>query len=338
MKSNRAAWMRGNFGLMTHWLYQPVDTAVAEGSVEERVSEWNKRVDDFDVDALVEQLARTGAKWFILTIGQNTGFYCSPNPVYDELTGAALSKCSKRDLFRDLALAAQKKGIKALAYIPSGAPDRDFDACLKLGWQDGYFRDEDWRAITMPDGVRARRPNHRLADFQKKWERILACWSEAWGELCAGWFVDGVYFADQMYMFEKDPNFRSLAAALRAGNPNAAICFNHGILRVDQQEVLTEEEDYTSGELNRFLVIPFGWGKASEDTKNAYVDQAQMQFLNFLGTNWGQGTAPRLPDDLTIAWTRYIMENNASVTWDVPTSREGQIPESFVSTLSKINK
>ena len=140
-----------------------------------------------------------------------------------------------------------------------------------------------------------------------------------------------------MYKLEKAPNFHTLAAALRAGNPDAAICFNHGILRADQQETQSEEEDFTSGEGSRYLYIPFGCGKTAEDTRDGYVAQAQMHYLNFLGTNWGQGVSPRLPDGLTVAWTRYMLDNNAAVTWDVPTSKEGLIPESFVLTLSKIH-
>ncbi len=338
MKSKRAEWMRGSYGVMSHWLYQPVDGRLEGGTPQQCAEEWNSRVDHFDVNALADQLEQAGAKWFILTIGQNSGFYCAPNPVYDQLTEAPVSKCSRRDLFRDLALALRAKGIRTIAYLPSGAPEGDFDACLKLNWKNGYLFDKNGNRIVTPDGLRARRPNHRLAEFQQKWEQVITYWAKQWGELCSGWWIDGAYFADQMYNYETAPNFHSFAAALRVGNPDCAVCFNGGIMREDAPRIQTEEEDYTPGEGNSYLFTPFGRKKITDDLRDAYVDQAQFHMLNFLGTNWGQGEAPRYPDDLTLAWTNYVLQNQAAVTWDVPTSREGKIPESFITTLSKLKK
>lgn len=343
MKSERAAWMHGNFGMMSHWLYHPVDAHRKQSTapvppLEETVAEWNNRVDHFDVEGLADQLESAGAKWFILTIGQNSGYYCAPNPVYDELVGYPLSKCSKRDLFKDLATALKKRGIRTMAYLPSGAPEGDFQACLNLKWQNGYCYDKNGVRIVTPDGVRVRRPNHRLAEFQQMWEQVISYWAKQWGDLCAGWWIDGAYFADQMYRFESAPNFHTFAAALRAGNPDCAICFNGGILRTDVAEVLTEEEDYIAGEMNSYLFTPFGHHRIREDTKAGYVEQAQLHILNFLGKNWGQGDAPRFPDALTVSWTDYILDNGGAVTWDVPTSPEGKIPQVFVDTLSKVNR
>ncbi|MCP4451641.1 MAG: hypothetical protein GY809_09285, partial [Planctomycetes bacterium] len=38
------------------------------------------QVNDFDVDALAGQLEAVGAKYLVLTLGQNSGFMNSPNP------------------------------------------------------------------------------------------------------------------------------------------------------------------------------------------------------------------------------------------------------------------
>ena len=46
-----------------------------------------ERVDQFDVDALAAQLESVGAKYFVLTLGQNSGFMNSPNPTYEQVTG-----------------------------------------------------------------------------------------------------------------------------------------------------------------------------------------------------------------------------------------------------------
>ena len=338
MGKERAAFMRGNYGAMTHWLYTPVGTEPKDGNLSELTSEWNAKVNAFDVKNLASQLDRAGVKWFILTIGQNSGYYCSPNPVYDSIVGYPFSKCSKRDLFLDLAVELKKYGIKAMAYLPSGAPDGDVQAMEKLKWKDGKILDKNGDVIRSAWGFREYDKTHRLEEFQKMWEEVITCWTRAWGEYCAGWWIDGCYYAENMYKPEKEPNFRSFARALRAGNPDAALAFNPGIQRMDTPYVQSDEEDYSTGELNSYLFIPFGRKKIPQDIAAGMIGNAQFHLLNFLGSNWGIGDTPRISDDLTISWTKYIMDNNGGVTWDLPTSATGEIPESFIQTLNKLKK
>ena len=47
------------------------------------------RVRDFDVESLSRQLEMLGAKYFVITLGQNSGFFNSPNATYDRCTGYA---------------------------------------------------------------------------------------------------------------------------------------------------------------------------------------------------------------------------------------------------------
>ena len=52
-------------------------------------------IDDFDVERLAGQLESIGAKYFVLTLGQNSGYFNSPNAVYDRITGyRAGERCS----------------------------------------------------------------------------------------------------------------------------------------------------------------------------------------------------------------------------------------------------
>ena len=48
------------------------------------------------------QLASAGARYYQISIGQNSGYYLSPNAAYDRLTGHLAGKCSRRDLIADL--------------------------------------------------------------------------------------------------------------------------------------------------------------------------------------------------------------------------------------------
>ena len=109
----RAAWMRqARWGVMTHYLADWIwgDEAKAKGlSREERqtlqtVEAWNALVDGFDVEALAKQLEEVGAGYYLLSIGQNSGYYLAPNPTYDRIVGRSPSRCSRRDLVSDLSL------------------------------------------------------------------------------------------------------------------------------------------------------------------------------------------------------------------------------------------
>ncbi|MBM3477564.1 MAG: hypothetical protein FJX75_30210, partial [Armatimonadetes bacterium] len=93
---HRAAWLaEGSYGLMVHYLISPPgDTPEA------RTAEFDRIVNGFDLDAFIEQFESTGADWLIFTIGQNTGYYCSPNEWLDaRLPGHT----SRRDLILQIA-------------------------------------------------------------------------------------------------------------------------------------------------------------------------------------------------------------------------------------------
>ena len=70
---------------------------------DESPANWNARVNAFDTVKLARQLHELQAGWLMLTIGQNSGYYCSPNRTLDELTGRTEeSHCSRRDLWRNI--------------------------------------------------------------------------------------------------------------------------------------------------------------------------------------------------------------------------------------------
>jgi hypothetical protein len=133
--ANRAAWLReAGWGVFTHYL-----SDIALQGKEPSVEAWNEVVDSFDVLGLAEQLASVGAKYYVITLGQNSGYYIAPNAAYDKYVGISPSKCARRDLVADLAEALAPKGIRLMVYLPAGAPDRDPVAMEKLGWAPGKY-------------------------------------------------------------------------------------------------------------------------------------------------------------------------------------------------------
>jgi len=144
---HRAAWMRqARWGVMTHYL---ADWRAKVDNEKMNAESWNDMVDHFDVEGLAKQIESVGAGYYLITIGQNSGYYLAPNATYDKfvgiqpskpvpsrsgsglrrdesaLLGAGLSRvegCSRRDLVADLYEPLHNRGIKLMVYLPAGAP------------------------------------------------------------------------------------------------------------------------------------------------------------------------------------------------------------------------
>ena len=301
---DRAAWMKqARWGVMTHFLAEWI-APEAHRSIET----WNQLIDNFDAEGLAKQLESVGAGYHLLTIGQNSGFYISPNATYDRLVGNQPSKCSRRDLVADVSAALQKRGIKLMVYLPSGAPARDSVAIKALEWRNGPY------------------PNR---EFQLKWEQVVREWSQRWGKKIAGWWFDGCYFPNSMYRSPEPPNFASLAAAARAGNPASVVAFNPGV--VYRIISVSPFEDYTAGEIDQPDRLTIR--RASEGK----VDGAQIQVLSYLGKTWGQGD-PRFSVEQIITWSRNVTGQGGVLTWDVPIQPSGLISPPFVDQLTAVGK
>ncbi len=313
-QSHRTDWFnKAGWGVFIHYLAG----IVAKGD-ETSVEEWNRVVDQMDVEGLADQLASISAGYLVITMGQNSGHYCSPNEAYDQIVGIQPSKCSRRDLISDLYNALQPKGIRLMVYLPSGAPDRDQTAMRALEWKNGKY--PLWKYPNGgPDGG-----DDRLVNFQRKWEKVIRHWSLQWGEKVSGWWFDGCYFPIAMYQHPEPPNFYSFAAAARAGNPDSIVAFNPGVRYPIVS--LTEVEDYTAGEITEPDRVT---------CQGRWVDSAQFHILCYLGEQWGRGE-PRFTNQQVIQWTRDITEKGGVVTWEAPVLPDGLIPEAFVKQLKTL--
>ncbi len=304
-------FMRCRWGLLACYL---ADTASNLKSIDLTPDDWNRRIDAFDTDGLARQLAGHGVPYFFITIGQNSGFYLSPNRTYDGITGITPGKCSRRDLVADLARAFALHGIRLMVYLPGMAPANDAVAKARLEGAD------DARHTTL----------------QRNWEAVVREWSLRWGGSVHGWWIDGPYDAPA-YQHPDEPNYRSFATALKAGNPASLVAFNNG-LRTPLYS-MTEFEDFTPGEIERDLTV--APGHLPDFSRLApyqrFLNGAQLHVLTIMGEWWGQGPV-RFPDELTIGYTKFMNRRGGVVTWDVPLTPAGLIAEEFRPQVAALGR
>ena len=326
--SLRTEWFyRAQWGLFMHFLSEaPGGNGSNWGEVS--VASWNRQVEAFDVEKLARQLHEFKVGYFFLTLGQNSGYYCSPNATYDRLCGRTpeTSRCSRRDLPADLCAALKKYGIPLMVYLPSHAPMHDPAATMALKcvppWDFGSWSPED-QAVMAP----ARDDDSRIGTFQRNWEAIIREWSLRWGAEVRGWWFDGCYFADRLYRFADEPNFSSFAAAVRAGNSNSLIAWNPGV--VYPPETISAEEDYTGGEINE---------PDRTQCLGRWVEQAQFHMLSYLGQTWGDPRIRFTADELA-GLTRRITDNDGVVTWDVPYDHaDGSLTPEALAVLADFSR
>jgi Alpha-L-fucosidase len=306
--SGRAGWMRNPryaWGVMTHYL---ADWQAHVNKLEMTVELWNRMIDGFDVEGMARRLDQVGAGHYQLSVGQNSGYYLSPNPVYDKFAAIQPSRCSHRDLVADFYEPLRKRDIKLMVYLPSGAPEADKQAAAAFEWQDGPY------------------PN---INFQRKWEQVIAEWSRRWGSKVVGWWFDGCYYPNSMYRSPDPPNFSSFAAAARAGNPNSALAFNPGVIY--RLVSVCPNEDFTAGEIDQPDQVTV---RRSADGR---IDGTQLHMLSFLGETWGMGE-PRFSTAQVIEYTKKIRDFGGSVTWDVPVTVDGTVTDPFLEQLAALGR
>lgn len=305
-------WFKNcRWGLFTHYL---ADSASNLQPLELPVDDWNRRIDAFDVEGLATQLAAARVPYFVITLGQNSGFYLAPNATYDRIVGRQPSRCSRRDLIADLAAALAPHGIRLLVYLPGTAPRNDELAKTRL------------------EGA----PDERGTEMQRNWEAVVREWSLRWGRALSGWWIDGPYDAEN-YQHLDAPNYRSFAEALKAGNPDAIITFNNG-LRTPLYSI-TEYDDYTPGEIERDLSVAPGMFTDNPRLMNysEFLDGARLHVLTIMGEWWGQGPV-RFPDELTIGYTKFINRRGGVISWDAPLQINGHIDPEFLPQLTALGQ
>ena len=175
------AWFyEAKYGLFFHFLAPHGCTA----------KEWDNIVNSVDVEKFADKVAKTGAGYVGLTLGQNHLYSCAPNPVLEQLWKLTPGEyTSERDLPMDLYKALKKRGIRLMLYVST-------DLQYKLPVPESFTRE---------------------TDRFENWLKVLGWYSKHYGKRCSGWWVDGL---NEDRNIDYRPRVHEV---LKSGNPDAIV-------------------------------------------------------------------------------------------------------------------
>lgn len=265
------AALSGKVGVFSHYLFDGAGAA---------------RIGEFDVAGVVRQLVAMKADYFGLTLGQNTGWMCSPNATYERICGYAPGeRCTVRDLPAELIPALKPHGIRLMLYLPCQPPFRDDRAVAAFGLA---AEPRNTNRVLTPECV-------------GKWASVIGEWSVRYGKDVFAWWFDGGYPSIGM----DDKVAAVYAAAAKKGNPEALVSFNEGVKHPVRP--WTDVADYMPGEIDEPLL---------ECCAAPYRNGRLWHVMTFLGPGWG-ARRTRYSDAAWIRWLRAVTGNGGAVTIDL---------------------
>jgi hypothetical protein len=316
--SDRAAWMRGKWGMMVHWLAPGAWPVFGHW-----IGDLNRGVNQFSLDRFLEQFVESGASWIIFTIGQNTTYYASPNNYFDTVVGPG--HCSERDLVGELFARVKSLRRRSIAYLPG-------EIRAPVALHEGF----SWN----PDDQ---------SNFELKYTRFIREYATRFGSNCDGWWIDGCY--DWPAFPLRQRHWGLWSDALRSGNPDAALAFNDGSFTQSLFDPLTEEQDYIAGECNRLRDGKIVLGAA--DSASLYLPTSQnigsppRQFHLLTpidcGGSWthpheGEFLPPFYSDKELFPVVEKCLQVNGAVTLNVGISQEGFMSRQTIDQLRRMTQ
>lgn len=288
-------------GLMVHFLK---DNYVKEGASQE----WNDIVNNFDVELFAQDCAGAGVGFVLFTLGQNDGYYCSPNAAYDSVVGIEPGiLCSKRDLPADLFDALDKKGIRLMLYLPGNPPI--MNSLVTDKFQYTYGVDSPTSQYT-----------------QARWEAVIREWSIRYGKKLYGWWFDGMYrggIIETRSDMNLKHNISTHTLAAKAGNFNSIVSYNYGIDKIQSN---SPYDDYSAGEESRIIQLP----------ENRWVDDGVQWFhLTYLGDWWGAEGSRFSTNDL-VSWAKKVFERSGVLCFDIHANKTGKINDDHLKQLKAV--
>ena len=297
-------WFRNaGVGVMLHFLKA---VFVPEGGSKE----YNEIVDHFDVEHFAENCREAGANYVMFALGQNDGYYCSPNRAYDSIVGVSPGElCSKRDLPADLFRALNKRGIRMMFYLPGNPPIRNELADQKFKYTFG--KDSPTSQFT-----------------QSCWEAVIREWSLRYGKNLSGWWFDGMYrggIIETRSDMSLKHNISTHTLAAKAGNHNSIVTYNYGVNTIQSN---SPYDDFSAGEEGRIVQVP----------QNRWVvDGVQWFLFTYLGETWGKGGMRFKTADL-VEWSHKVFEKDGVICFDIHADKHGSIDPDQLRQVRAVRK
>ena len=279
------------FGIMFHYL-KPM--FVPDGGSKE----WNDAVNSFDAGKFADQARTTGAGFVMITLGQNSGDYCSPNAAFDSVMGINPGElCSTRDLPADLIKALGKYNIPVILYLPSNPPVNNKLVSEKFHYPVG--KDSATSQYNQPI-----------------LEKMIREWSLRYGTGVKGWWFDGLYEWNAIRSTRMDMSVRynisTHTLAAKAGNHNSIVTYNYGFGKIHAN---TPYCDYSSGEKQTIDEIP----------SSRWVEDGVQWFLfTYLGEKWG-GKGQQFKTEVLTTKAKQISDNGGVLCLEVVVDVKGNI-------------
>ncbi len=298
-------WFRdAGFGIMVHFLkevFVPVGGA----------TEWNDAVNKFNVEKFAEQANEAGVGYVLFTLGQNSGYYCSPNSAFDAAVGVEPGElCSKRDLPMDLMKELNKYDIPLLLYLPSNPPVNNKLVSDKFNYP--FKKDSATSQFNQPI----------LEDMIREW-------SLRYGKGVKGWWFDGLYSWNAIRSTRMDMslkhNISTHTLAAKAGNISSIVTYNSGF---GQIKANTPYCDYTSGEKSTIDEFPNGrWA----------ADGVQWFLFTYLGEKWG-GKGQQFKTEKLAGMAKEIVKNGGVLCLEVVPEATGEILSHHFEQIKTVSK
>jgi len=293
-------WMRdGKYGVFMHYQYRillgySVATVPKFPRPDQMTAEeWNRLVDGFDAKGFADQMAEGGVGWVIFCLDDHHfAWPCAPNAAFSKFTGYAPGeKCSRRDLFGDVADALQARGVKLIAYYAG---------------LNGYMKEPKVSEGLADDGKPGTAPT---AEGRRRRLAVLKEYADRYGEKISGWWFDGM--ALDSYR-ELPDDWWALESVVRSANPHAVIAFSYG--RNEQACLVKGVDDFTGGDT---------WKKQDLKQLTPALLPAQEGILwhgkIYCGDVYhGQGTTNQFGDDELINWIKTCNQQGGVCTLDWP--------------------
>jgi hypothetical protein len=272
--------------------------------------EYNEVVNNFDVELFAENCREAGANFVMFALGQNDGYYCSPNHAYDSIVSIAPGTlCSTRDLPANLFKALDKRGIKMMFYLPGNPPINNELVSQTIKYT--FKKDSPTSQFT-----------------QNCWEAVIREWSLRYGKNLSGWWFDGMYrggIIETCSDMSLPHNISTHTLAAKAGNHNSIVTYNYGVNTIQSN---SPYDDFSAGEEGQIVQVP---------QSRWVVDGVQWFLFTYLGEWWGK-TGMRFTTPELVQWAEKVFEKDGVICFDIHADKSGAIDPDHIRQVQAVRK